>query len=99
MGGVGIHFAMMGVILGFPAHIAVASSTSILMVSPCVGVISHAALNHIVWIPAIAVGGGAMVGAQIGALLSKRSRPRIIIVLLSCVMFILGGQFIYRGLF
>ena len=99
IGGGVIHVPMMVFILGFPAHIAVATSTFILMVSSFVGVVSHAALSHIVWIPAIAVGTGAMVGAQIGALLSKKSRPRIIIVLLSCVMFILGGQFIYRGLF
>ena len=90
---------MMVFILGFPAHIAVATSTFILMVSSAVGVVSHAFLDHIVWIPAIAVGCGAMVGAQIGALISKKSRPRIIIVLLSCVMFLLGGQFIYKGLF
>ena len=55
IGGGVIHVPMMVFILGFPAHIAVATSTFILMVSSCVGVISHAALNHIVWIPAIAV--------------------------------------------
>ena len=99
IGGGVIHVPMMVFILGFPAHIAVATSTFILMVSSFVGVISHAFLNHIVWIPAIAVGCGAMVGAQIGALLSKRSRPKLLITLLSCVMFIMGVQFVYRGLF
>ena len=99
IGGGVIHVPMMVFILGFPAHIAVATSTFILMVSSAVGVVSHAFLDHIVWVPAIAVGCGAMVGAQIGALISKKSRPRIIIILLSCVMFLLGGQFIYKGLF
>ena len=99
IGGGVIHVPMMVFILGFPAHIAVATSTFVLMVSSMVGVVSHAYLNHIVWVPAIAIGCGAMVGAQIGAMLSKKSRPRVIIVILSCVMFVLGGQFIYRGLF
>ena len=69
------------------------------MVSSLVGVVSHAYLHHIVWLPAIAIGCGAMVGAQIGARLSSKSRPRVIIVILSAGMFILGGQFIYRGIF
>ena len=99
IGGGVIHVPMMVFILGFPAHIAVATSTFVLMVSSLVGVVSHAYLHHIVWLPAIAIGCGAMVGAQIGARLSSKSRPRVIIVILSAVMFILGGQFIYRGIF
>ena len=99
IGGGVIHVPMMVFILGFPAHIAVATSTFVLMISSLVGVVSHAYLHHIVWMPAIAIGCGAMVGAQIGARLSNKSRPRLIIVILSAVMFVLGCQFIYRGAF
>ena len=99
IGGGVIHVPMMVFILGFPAHIAVATSTFVLMVSSMIGVVSHAWLDHIVWIPALAVGFGAIVGAQIGARISKKSKPRIIVVLLSCVMVLLGLQFIWKGVF
>ena len=99
IGGGVIHVPMMVFILGFPAHVAVATSTSVLMVSSAIGVVSHAWLDHIVWIPALAVGFGAIVGAQIGAKIAKKSKPRIIVILLSCVMVLLGIQFIYKGMF
>jgi uncharacterized membrane protein YfcA len=97
IGGGVVHVPMMVFVLGFPTHIAVACSTFILMISSCIGVVSHALLHHIVWLPAIAVGFGAIVGAQIGARLSKRSRPRVIIVLLSIVMVCLGIELFVRG--
>ncbi|MCI5896349.1 MAG: sulfite exporter TauE/SafE family protein [Sutterella sp.] len=98
IGGGVIHVPMLVFALGFPPHIAVATSTFVLMVSAAVGVVGHAMLAHIVWVPALAVGFGAIVGAQIGAMLSKKSRPRLIIVILSCVMFVLGLQFVVRAL-
>ncbi len=99
IGGGVIHVPMMVFILGFPAHIAAATSTFVLMVSSMIGVVSHAWLDHIVWIPALAVGFGAIVGAQIGAKVAKKSKPRIIVIILSAVMVLLGLQFIYKGFF
>lgn len=98
IGGGVVHVPMMVFILGFPAQIAVATSTFVLMVSAAVGTVSHAILDHIVWAPALAVGFGAIVGAQIGAKIAKKSKPRIIVVLLSFVMVILGCQLVWRGI-
>ena len=96
-GGGVIHVPMMVFLLGFPAQIAVATSTFVLMVSSVVGVVSHAMLSHIVWIPAIAVGAGAFVGAQFGAKIAKKIRPSWIVVLLAFVMVCLGAQLFLRG--
>lgn len=97
IGGGVIHVPLMIFALGFPPQIAVATSTCVLMVSSAVGTVSHAMLDHIVWAPALGVGLGAIVGAQIGAKIAKKSRPRVIVVLLSIVMVALGAQLICRG--
>ena len=61
------------------------------------GLVGHALLAHIVWAPAVAVGCGAIVGAQLGARLARKSKPRLIVILLSCVMVALGCQLVWRG--
>ena len=88
---------MMVFLLGFPPLVAVATSTFVLMVSAAIGVVGHALLAHIVWAPAVAVGCGAIVGAQLGARLARKSKPRLIVILLSCVMVALGYQLVWRG--
>ena len=90
IGGGVVHVPMMVFLLGFPPLVAVATSTFVLMVSAAIGVVGHALLAHIVWAPAVAVGCGAIVGAQLGARLARKSKPRLIVILLSCVMVALG---------
>ncbi|HAW45343.1 MAG TPA: hypothetical protein DCW60_03220, partial [Sutterella sp.] len=97
IGGGVIHVPMMMFILGFPAIVATATSTFVLMVSALIGTVSHVLLNHIVWIPALAVGFGAIVGSQIGVKIAKKSRPKFIITLLCIAMIAVGAQLIYRG--
>lgn len=93
-----VHVPIMVFLLGFPPLVAVATSTFVLMVSAAVGVVGHAMLDHIVWAPAIAVGCGAIVGAQLGAKIARKSKPRLIVILLSVVMVLLGCQLVYKGL-
>ena len=97
IGGGVVHVPMMVFLLGFPPLVAVATSTFVLMVSAAIGVVGHALLAHIVWAPAVAVGCGAIVGAQLGARLARKSKPRLIVILLSCVMVALGCQLVWRG--
>ena len=97
IGGGVVHVPMMVFLLGFPPLVAVATSTFVLMVSAAIGVAGHALLAHIVWAPAIAVGCGAIVGAQLGAKIARKSKPRLIVILLSCVMVALGCQLVWRG--
>ncbi|MCG5029849.1 sulfite exporter TauE/SafE family protein [Mesosutterella sp. OilRF-GAM-744-9] len=97
IGGGIIHVPMMMFVLGFPAIVATATSTFVLMVSAFIGVISHASLGHILWVPAIAVGVGAIVGAQLGVKIAKKSKPKFILKLLCIAMILVGCQLIYRG--
>lgn len=98
IGGGIIHVPMMMFILGFPTIIATATSTFVLMISALIGTVSHAMLGHILWIPAIAVGVGAIVGAQIGVKLAKKSKPKLILKLLCLAMCLVGIQLIARAI-
>ena len=59
-------------IMGFPTHLATATSHAILAVSTAVGVITHLIENHIVFSIAIPASIGAIFGAQAGAQIAKR---------------------------
>ena len=97
IGGGIIHVPLMIYLLGFPVHIATATSHFVLAVSSFMGVVSHFMLDHIVWLPAISLGIGASIGAQLGAKLSKKTKPKLILILLSCAVFALGVRLILLG--
>lgn len=98
IGGGIVQVPMMIFLLGFPPQVAAATSTFILAICAAAGVAGHIALDHIVWIPALAVGIGAMAGAQLGAKIASKSRPRIIVVVLSVAMMLVSLKFIWQGL-
>jgi len=90
IGGGVIHVPAMVYILGFPTHIATATSHFVLAISTLFGVVSHYILGNILVRPALAIGIGAVVGAQIGAKLSLKVKSKSILVLLSIALFLLG---------
>ncbi len=63
---------LMVYLLGFPVHIATATSFFILLVSSFFGVITHVLLQHVNILIAAYLSVGAILGAQIGAFLSKK---------------------------
>ncbi len=97
IGGGVIHVPLMIYLLGFPVHVATATSHFVLACSSAFGVISHFLQHHIVWIPAISISVGAAIGAQIGAKISKKTKSKMILVLLSLAMFALGIRLIFLG--
>ncbi len=97
IGGGVVHVPLMIYLLGFPVHVATATSHFVLACSSLFGVISHFLLQHIVWVPAICISIGAAVGAQLGARLSKKTKSKVILVLLACAMFALGLRLIALG--
>jgi uncharacterized membrane protein YfcA len=97
IGGGIVHVPVMIYLLGFPVHIATATSHFVLACSSLSGVISHVMLHHVVWIPAICIGIGAGIGAQIGARLSKKTKSRSILVLLALAVFAMGLKLIFMG--
>lgn len=94
IGGGVIHVPAMVYLLGFPAHIATATSHFVLTISAAVGVLSHAVAGHIHWEYAAWFGGGALIGAQLGAQLSRRVRARRILFLLALALLALGVRLI-----
>ena len=97
IGGGVIHVPLMVYLLGFPVHVATATSHFVLAVSALSGVVSHFILDHIVWIPAVGIGIGAVIGAQIGARISKKTKSKVILALLSLAMFALGLRLMFLG--
>ena len=97
IGGGIIHVPLMIYLLGFPVHVATATSHFVLACSSAFGVISHFMLDHIVWLPALSISIGAAIGAQIGAKLSQKTKSKVILGLLSLAMFALGCRLILLG--
>lgn len=97
IGGGVVHVPLMIYLLGFPVHVATATSHFVLACSSLFGVISHFLLHHIVWLPAICISLGAAIGAQLGAHISQKTKSKVILVLLSCAMFALGLRLIALG--
>ena len=97
IGGGVVHVPLMIYLLGFPVHVATATSHFVLACSSLFGVISHFLLHHIVWLPAICISLGAAIGAQLGAHISQKTKSKVILVLLSCAMFALGVRLIALG--
>lgn len=94
IGGGIIHVPTMIYALGFPAHIATATSTFVLAISSLVGVISHFALGHVLIAPALGIGIGAVIGAQLGARIALHTKPTSIMSLLTLAQIIVGIQLI-----
>lgn len=94
IGGGIIHVPAMVYLLGFPTHIATATSQFVLGISALVGVSSHLLLGNVLTVPALTIGLGAVVGAQLGARLSLKVKSRPILIMFSLVMMFVGIRLI-----
>ena len=97
VGGGIIHVPLMVYLLKFPVHIATATSCFILAISAMGGVATHLLLHHVVWIPALCISAGAALGAQIGARISRKTRSKTILALLSVAMLLVSIRLILSG--
>lgn len=94
IGGGLVHVPALIFIMGFPTHLATATSHAILAVSTAVGVVTHIVEHHIVFSIAIPVSIGAIFGAQAGAQIAKRLRAKVILALMSVGVFSLAVKLI-----
>jgi len=94
IGGGIIHVPMMTYLLKFPVKTAIATSTAILTVSAFSGAISHAFLGHVLWISALGLAVGAVVGAQFGVRLVSKTKSTILMKLTALLVFAMGVKFI-----
>ncbi|HLZ48408.1 MAG TPA: sulfite exporter TauE/SafE family protein [Candidatus Limnocylindria bacterium] len=103
IGGGFIHVPALIALLGFPVHIATATSHFVLAIMASVGTVTHIAAGDLtdVWPRAAYISAGAIAGAQLGARLSRRVQgPVIVRVLVAALVLValrLGAQGLFGG--
>jgi uncharacterized membrane protein YfcA len=90
IGGGVIHVPAMILWLGFPHHIAVATSTFIISVSSLIGAAAFASQGAVAWGVALPIAAGAVIGAQIGARIARSLSGRWVGRLLALALCIIG---------
>jgi uncharacterized membrane protein YfcA len=98
IGGGIIHVPALIFLLGFPVHIATATSHFVLAISTFFGSISHFVLGNTLVLPAIIVGIPAIFGAQLGAFLSRKTESRLIARFLSLALILAGLRLFLKGI-
>jgi len=98
VGGGLIFVPTMVYVFGFLPHVATATSTFIIALTAIFGTASHAYYHDIRWGPALAIAGGAIVGAQVGARIAPRIHHSQLIRLFSIAVFLAALWLFYRAL-
>lgn len=86
IGGGSVMVPMMVLVLGFPAHIAGATSMLTVLISSIVGAGSHAMLGDILWLYALFLAIGALFGGLLGPRLAKRIPAHRLLRVLAVLM-------------
>ena len=97
IGGGIVHVPALIHLMGFPVHVATATSQFVLAFTAAAGVAKYASGGHVVWPLAAVVGAGVIVGAQVGARVSHRMRGARIIRLLVLAIVLLGVRLIWSA--
>jgi hypothetical protein len=100
IGGGVIHVPVMTSLLGFPVHIATATSQFILIFTSLAGVVTHIADGTFTTdLPRLAVlAAGVVVGAQVGARLARRLAGPWIVRALALALLLAGGRLLWGAL-
>jgi len=97
IGGGILHVPALIYLLGFPVHIATATSHFVLAISTFSGSITHLVLGNIIFLAALVTGLSAVVGAQIGAMLSRRVKGLLIARLLALALALVGIRLLLKA--
>lgn len=95
IGGGIVHVPAMIHLMGFPIHIATATSTLVLAITAGVGTMEYARRDYIDWGLAAAIGIGVVVGAQLGAAVAHRLHGRRIVRLMTVAVVVLGVRLLW----
>ena len=92
IGGGIIHVPLLTTVLHFPVPIATATSHFILAIMSLAGTAAHIAQGNLTagWPYVLTIGAGTVVGAQVGAWASHRTKPEWIIRILAVALFLVG---------
>ncbi len=96
IGGGIIHVPALIHLLAFPAHVATATSHFILAISALVGAVTHFGLGHVMVGPALTMGVGVVVGAQLGARLARRVHGAVVIRMLSLALVVVAVRLLMK---
>jgi uncharacterized membrane protein YfcA len=96
IGGGIVHVPALIHLLGFPSHLAAATSHFILANSALVGASTHVALGNVLFVPAALMGVGVIIGAQIGAAIAKRAKGAVTVRLLSVALMVVAIRLLLR---
>lgn len=94
IGGGPLHVPGMVFLLGFPVHVAIATSQFVLAISSLVGSLLYLFQGHVHVRTALVMGAGAMVGARAGTGLAGRLRGSPILRFLSLALILIGMRLI-----
>ncbi len=99
IGGGFIQVPVLITVLGFPVHVATATSQFVLAIMATVGTATHVAAGDLtdVWPRAVYIGIGAVAGAQLGARLSTRVRGPVIVRILAAALVIVALRLAAQG--
>ena len=100
VGGGFIHVPALIAVLGFPVHIATATSHFVLAIMATVATVTHIAAGDLadIWPRALYIAIGAVAGAQLGARLSTRVRGPVIVRILAIALVIAALRLAAQGL-
>ena len=100
IGGGIIHVPLLATVLGFPAHVATATSHAVLAVTAGIATIVHIVHGDFrtTWPLVLAASGGAVAGAPIGAALSRYVRGAIILRILATALAFVGLRLLISAL-
>ena len=92
IGGGIIHVPLLATVLGFPAHVATATSHAVLAVTAGIATVVHIMHGDFrtTWPLVIAAAGGAVLGAPLGARLSRYVRGAVILRILATALAFVG---------
>jgi uncharacterized protein len=96
IGGGVVQVPAMVYLFHFPAHIAVATSQLIILITTMFGAAAHAYYGDILVLPALFLSIGAISGAQVGARLASRMRPGPLMRTFSIAVAIAALYLIFR---
>lgn len=97
IGGGIIHVPALAALLNFPVHIATATSHFILAIMALAGTIVHMIQGSFwkEWTKAVLIGIGVIAGAQLGARLSEKIKPKGIIRALAAALLLVGVRLLF----
>lgn len=99
IGGGIIHVPALVQVLGFPVHVATATSHFVLATTAGAGTAAHllSGAFHVGWRRTAALGIGALIGAQVGARLAGKTKPVVILRVLAVALLLVGVRILVQA--